>query len=256
MADSTRDATWPPPTWQTDVYPHEDHAHNFYVAQSTTRPLASILLLHEFPGIDGRITAFADQLARSFRVVMPSIFGEDGDPHWKGSLRQICVRREVHALAREGVSKDVGWLKDFVDAHVSTDRSAYGVVGMCFSGSFALALAVDHRVKAAVVAQPAVPFWPPSALGLSSADRNALAGRGDLCARGYRFTQDWKSPDAKLEAVKGLLGERAEVVRLASSDRAKHSTLTGVTADEKARADVQSFLESALAPSAPPAGDG
>ncbi len=246
----SNEEVWPPATWGTHTYPHGDHEHRFYVVGDALPRRPSILLLHEFPGIKPTIIRVAEQLGATFRVVMPSIFGRDGDPRLWDSLRQICVRKEIHAFAHDGASASVGWLKGFVDAHVSSDKASYGVVGMCFSGNFALALAVDERVKAAVVAQPALPLWPPSALGLSADDRRALASRGDLCVRGYRYERDCKSPDSKLRSAEELFGgNRMRVLRL-PTDKPRHSTLTDDVSDT-ALADLQEFLEEALLPPHP-----
>lgn len=202
-----------------------------------------MLLLHEFPGVSDNLVALADELAEDFRVVVPSILGRDGNPTAMDSLRQLCVRREVHLLAKHGASRSVEWLRDFVDAHVApaSDRP-YGVIGMCFTGNFALALAVDPRVRAAVVAQPATPAAPKQ-LGLSHEDRNRLAHRTDLVVHGYRFRRDCTSPAAKLTAAEELLGaERMRVFPLDTPDATKHSTLTGRWRSEEAIAAVRAFL--------------
>lgn len=241
-------ADWPPTGWVSATYEHDGHDHNYYVVGGDARPSGpSVLLLHEFPGLSSTITGFADRLARSFRVVVPSIFGDDGHPSGLRSLKQICVSREVRLLARHSVSTSVGWLRDFVDAHVAADGEPCAVVGMCFSGNFALALAVDRRVRAAVVAQPALPLWP-SALGLTPHDREAIAGRRDLCVRGYRFEGDWMSPRAKLDAVESLFGDDRIKVFPLETDRRRHSTLTGPEPSQFAVEDVEAFLCDRLGP--------
>lgn len=238
---------WPPPGWVAATFQHEGHDHDYYVVGGDARPAPpSVLLLHEFPGLGSTITAFADRLARNFRVVVPSIFGDDGHPSSLRSLKQICVSREVHILARHGVSASVRWLRDFVDAHVTAGGEPYAVVGMCFSGNFALALAVDRRVGAAVVAQPALPLWP-SALGLTAEDRATIAGRRDLCVRGYRFERDCMSPKAKLDAVESLFGDDRVTVFPGLTDGGPHSTLTGPEPSRFAVDDVEAFLRERLA---------
>lgn len=193
--------------------------------------------------ISANLVQLADTLASKFRVVVPSILGRDGDPTAGDSLRQICVRREVHLLARHGVSADVGWLRDFADEHVARrSGESYGVVGMCFTGNFALALAVDPRVNAAVVAQPTIPLWP-RALGLSAADRKTLRGRTDLRVQGYRFRCDPLSPAAKLASARGLLGpEKIRTFPLSEPNARQHSTLTGTWRNEEAVQGVMAFL--------------
>lgn len=243
-------ADWCPDGWQRGTFPHRDHSHAFYVIDRSRPGLAlpSVMLMHEFPGITIDLVQLADTLAQDFRVVVPSIFGRDGAPKAGESLKQICVRREVHALARHGVSAAVGWLRGFADEHVARQRDEpYGVIGMCFSGNFALALAIDPRVAAAVVAQPSLPVWP-CALGLSPDNRDTLQGRTDLGVQGYRFRRDWISPAAKLRAAERLLGlAKMQTFPLSEPNERQHSTLTGKSRNETAIEDVRSFLAQRLA---------
>jgi dienelactone hydrolase len=245
--DSADGNDWRPDGWLRGEYPHGDHAHAFYeIDRGGTPAKPSVLLLHEFPGISDNLVALANVLADDFRVVVPSILGRDGRPGAADSVRQLCVRREVHLFARDGVSRDARWLRDFADQHVAQDGNRYGVIGMCFSGNFALALAVDKRVAAAVVAQPAIPVVP-CALGLSFDDRQALRERTDLRVQGYRFRRDPTSPAAKLTAAENLLGTfRMQVFQLSEPNDRKHSTLTGGCRNEQAITGVRSFLRERL----------
>lgn len=250
MAEAGQAAEWGPKGWQRHTFPHHGHSHAFYVIDrgqpGTARP--SVMLLHEFPGIKPDLVQLANTLAENFRVVVPSIFGHDGEPKAAGSLKQICVQREVHLLARHTVSASVGWLRDFADEHVARRRNEpYGVIGMCFTGNFALALAVDPRVTAAVLAQPSIPVWP-WALGLSPEDRETLQNRTGLRAQGYRYRCDWMSPAAKLEAAERLLGpDKMKIFPLSRNSKQRHSTLTGACPSPVAIAGIQSFLAERLA---------
>jgi dienelactone hydrolase len=237
---------WCPSGWVRHEYVHGDHEHNFYVVDPTPTPSRrSVLLLHEFPGIDKRIVSLADRLSADFRVVLPSMFGVDGSLRAWDSVKQICVRREVHLIARGSASKSVVWLKDFIDKHVAPEESPYGVVGMCFSGNFALALAVDDQVKAAIVAQPSLPLFP-SSLGLSRSDQKRLKERTDLCVRGYRYYGDQISPAVKLASAARLLDPGRIQTFTLSAAQPTHSTLTGCRPSAFALADMQRFLVAAL----------
>lgn len=77
-------------------------------------------------------------------------------PSQLGTAARLCVRRELFALAMNRTSPAVDWLRGLAGCVVSPDGRQYGVIGMCMTGGFALALAVDQRVTAAVVAQPAL----------------------------------------------------------------------------------------------------
>jgi len=160
-------------------------------------------------------------------------------------VKQICVRKEVHFISRGSVSKSVEWLRDFIAKHVAPEESAYGVVGMCFSGNFALALAVDDQVKAAIVAQPSLPLFPTS-LGLSRGDQKTLKERTDLCVRGYRYYGDQISPAVKLASAARLLARGQIQTFTLSGAQPTHSTLTGSSPSEFALEDMQKFLVAAL----------
>lgn len=244
MAGGMSSPSWPPAGWVRDAYSHGDHEHAFYrVGFEPGREKPRVLLLHELPGIRSTIESFVQRLSARFVVTVPSIVGRDGTADWGETLRHICIRREVHAIAAGSVSRDVEWLKDFIEKHVVEGDSPFGVIGMCFSGNFALALAVDPRVKAAVVAEPVLPLWPP-ALGLSRDDQRALRERDDLQVRGYRFAKDCMSPAVKLISARRLLGgARAQVTTLPGRG---HSTLTA-DADEDALDSVETFLAERLA---------
>jgi len=260
--------SWPPAGWSNSVYRHGRRDHAFYVVQPEGRPRApAVLLLHEFPGISRHLVEFAAGLASEFLVVVPSIVGRDGSPSIGGSLAQLCIRREVHLLARNRASPALSWLRGLADEVVAgAAGSAYGVVGMCMTGGFALALAVDPRVRAAVVAQPALPLsrvlrrlpLPHSGeraadLGLSPADCDALRSRAQadtdrLCVRGYRFRDDWQSPATRMDSMTNLLGREAiRAVTLAEPRPDAHSTLTGPTRNREAVEEVVAFLRERLA---------
>ena len=205
--------------------------------------------MHEFPGISDNLVALADVLAEDFRVVVPSIVGRDGSATPLDSMRQICVRREVHIFARNGVSDSVAWLREFADAHVADSSGRpYGVIGLCLTGNFALALAVDPRVAAAVVGEPAIPVRP-SGLGLSADDRDRLAERADLRVQGYRFRYDCLSPGAKLDSAAAAARPSAcAVFTLTGPNQFGHSTLTGKWRSEAAIESTRAFLRSGSRP--------
>ncbi|WP_439592824.1 dienelactone hydrolase family protein [Microbacterium sp.] len=240
-------AAWLPSGWTREEYVEGDRSHVFYtVDRSGVESPPSVLLMHELWGINPDLLEFAEALAEDFRVVVPSIVGRDGSPTMVDTLTQICIRREVHLFARDGVSRAVPWLRRFATAHVGRG-GRYGVVGMCFSGNFALALAVDPDVAAAVVAQPAVPFF--AGLGLSDDDRRALGAREKLCVQAYRFDGDLLSREKTVALAEELLGDRRmDVRRLPKPAMMAHSTLTGEHRSTESVARVRAFLRERLTP--------
>ncbi|GAA1469914.1 dienelactone hydrolase family protein [Microbacterium thalassium] len=247
MTDSPTDRLWCPEGWRRDIFEHDGRTHVFYEAEHEKHPPSrpAVLLLHELPGIDRHLERLANTLSADFRVFVPSILGRDGDPGFIGSAREVCVRREVHMFGSGAASRSTGWLKAFAAQHLAP-QGRYGVIGMCFSGGYALALAVDEAVAAAVVAQHAAPLFPVGGLGLSQDDRDALEEHPDLRVRAYRFGCDAMAPASKAAAAKKLLKDRIVVTTLAKPRWRSHSTLTGPDASDRAIAEVREFLAERL----------
>jgi dienelactone hydrolase len=251
------DHAWLPERWRREVFEDPAGRERTYYEVVPPEPHGSVLLMHEFPGISDHLVRFANTLATKLRVVVPSIVGRDGQASLAGSVAQLCIRREIHVFATGRTSPAVTWLRALADQVVARDGRPYGVVGMCMTGGFALALAVDPRVQAAVVAQPALPFarigpipLPGLArreadLSLSAEDRQQLRDRVDaddgLCVRAYRFRDDETSPAARMSTLETLLGDAVEVTTLTEPRPDGHSTLTR-DRNDGAVAEVLAFL--------------
>ena len=91
------------------------------------------------------------------------------------SIGPACVSREFSAFALKKTSPITVWLRKLAAAeHERCGGPGVGVVGMCFTGGFALAMMVDDIVLAPVLSQPSLPF-PLSKkhkadIGISDAD--------------------------------------------------------------------------------------
>jgi dienelactone hydrolase len=104
-----------------------------------------------------------------------------------------------------------------------TPGKGVGVIGMCFTGGFALATAVDDTVRAPVLSQPSAPF-PVSAgrrrdPGVSAQELARVKERttnDGLCLLGLRFSEDIASPAARFDTLKARLGDAFEVIELDS----------------------------------------
>ena len=121
-------------------------------------------------------------------------------------------RPSSRSCARGKTSPIVGWLRSYA-ASVHADTGAdIGVVGMCLTGGFALAMAVDTHVVAPVVAHPALPFGFGSGrqadLGLSPSDLAAIKHRSDLAVKGVRFSCDLVAPARRFDRLQEELGDR------------------------------------------------
>jgi dienelactone hydrolase len=236
----------------------------------------AVLLLHEMPSFSWRTVKLANHIrAHGYRIVMPILVGGIRDEalgSWRGGLAlaaefsanavRICVSREFVALLQHRTSP----VRDFLLALARVEaaesgRPKVGVIGMCFSGGFALATAIDPVVGAAIASQPALPFamgplgWIPGQaadLGLSESDRLALVGRRDdpdFCVRALRYDTDRIAPAARVERIERELAPGATLIRIPARLPA-HSVLTDATdtgPDPSAGPAIKAALASVIA---------
>ena len=205
-----------------------------------------VILIPEMPGATPDVLGLGQHLVESgFHVVMPSPFGEPGRPQTVGytlrTLVRVCVSAEFRAFALGAERGFSGWLRALArDVATRTSGPGVGVIGMCFTGGFALAAAVDDTVLAPVMAEPAVPF-PISRTrradpGVSPAEliRVQERTRSDgLCVLGLRFSEDATVPRERFATISSALGDAFEVIELNSRPgnpggfaKSAHSVLT------------------------------
>jgi dienelactone hydrolase len=188
------------------------------------------VLIPEVPGITPEVLALADHLvAHGFTVVVPSPFGTPGAVATPGQIvkvvSRLCVSREFRAFALAAERPITGYLRGVAaDLAARTPGPGVGVIGMCFTGGFALAAAVDDVVLASVVSQPALPFPVGHARradpGVSEAEFARIEARTEndsLCVLGLRFSEDMASPRARFDTLRARLGDAFEVIELDSS---------------------------------------
>jgi len=132
----------------------------------------------------------------------------------------------------------MSWLRALARSeHERCGGPGVGVVGMCFTGGFGLAMAVDDSVIAPVLSQPSLPFAITksrrSDIQVSADEWRTILDRGDLCVLGLRFTGDRAVPAQRFRMLHEKLGDRFIAVELDSSKgnphghpAAAHSVLT------------------------------
>src|SRR5207245_4264103 len=114
------------------------------------------------------------------------------------SMIPACVSREFACFALRKTSPITAWLRALArQAHGECGGPGAGVVGMCFTGGFALAMMVDDVVLAPVLSQPSLPFPITRRhrrdVGLSDDDLARVKQRceaEDVCVLGLRFSAD------------------------------------------------------------------
>ena len=205
-----------------------------------------VVLIPEIPGMTPEVLGLAQHLVeRGFTVAVPSPFGTPEREATIGYtlrvLTRLCVSAEFRAFALNAHRPVTDFLRAVAaDLAVRTPGKGVGVIGMCFTGGFALATAIEESVLASVLSQPAVPFPPSRARrldpGASAAEMDAITARtagGGLCLLGLRFSEDASVPRARFAGLKEKLGDAFEVIELDSSpgntgsySRGAHSVLT------------------------------
>jgi dienelactone hydrolase len=183
-------------------------------------------------------------------------------------VARLCVSSEFRAFAT-GADRPIAHYLRAVAADLAarTPGPGVGVIGMCFTGGFALAAAADDSVLASVMSQPAVPFPLGRARqndpGLSEPELRVVAdraGRADLAVMGLRFSEDPACRKGRFDGLKERLGDAFEVIELDSGPgnaggfaKGAHSVLTAEVRElpdnqaALARERVVQFLTSRLA---------
>lgn len=205
-----------------------------------------VVLIPEIPGLTPEVLGLADHLVdQGFTVVVPSPFGTPGREgtigYTLGVVARLCVAAEFRAFAVGARRPITAYIRGVAaDLATRTPGRGVGVIGMCFTGGFALAAAVDDSVSASILSQPAAPF-PVGARrqadpSMSPAELAVVAGRasrGEVCAIGLRFSEDASVPPARFRTISDRLGDAFEVIELDSSPgnaggfpRRAHSVLT------------------------------
>jgi dienelactone hydrolase len=231
-----------------DSFPftHAGITHTVYRAGSGP----AVIVIHEMPNLHPGVTAFGERLVEAgYTVYLPSLFGTDGAPvtglAFVRTMTRMCISREFAMLA-DRTAPVVTWLRALAArAHEECGGPGVGAVGMCATGGFALAMAVDAAVLAPVLSQPATPMpvsaKKKAALGLDAADLARIKDRtaDGLCVLGLRFTADRGSPAERFARLRRELGDAFEAVEIDSSpgnpygiSQRAHSVLTLDLVDE------------------------
>ena len=154
-------------------------------------------------------------------------------PYVLSSISWGCISREFSTMALRRTSPITNWLRALARAvHAELGGPGVGVVGMCFTGGFALAMMVDDTVMAPVLSQPSLPFALSRAhrrdLGISDDDlarvkervRASAVDSGDgpgVCLLALRFTGDKLSPADRFQRLRDELGDGVVTVEIDSS---------------------------------------
>jgi dienelactone hydrolase len=232
-----------------------------------------VIVIHEIPGVHPGVIEFGRRLIEAgYTVYLPSLFGRPGEELTTGavvrSIVRVCVAREFSILA-DRTSPVASWLRALASkAPTECGGPGVGAVGMCLTGGFALAMAVEPAVLASIVSQPGLPAPVTArrraALGLDPGDLAAIRDRTrrGLCVLGLRFSNDKGCPAERFETLHHVLGDAFEGIEIDSSPgnpfgipTRAHAVLTVELVDEPGHPTrvaldrVLSFLNQQLQPS-------
>jgi dienelactone hydrolase len=195
-----------------------------------------VIIIHEFPGIEDSLVAFAQEVIdEGFTVMPPRLFGTPGAglsfANIAGDVGQFCVRREFSVFARGRTSPVAVWLRALARRlHEDVGGDGIGVIGMCFTGGFALAMMAGAPVIAPVIAEPSLPAGvglPRNAkargadLGLSPSDLDAVRS-GGCEVLGLHYRAD-PATGTRFDTLRRELGDRFLAVEFEGRG---HSVLT------------------------------
>ncbi|MFF0264167.1 dienelactone hydrolase family protein [Kribbella sp. NPDC004536] len=176
----------------------------------------AVVVMPEMPGISPDVARLARWVRDAgFTVYVPSLFGVDGAyptaEEGEKIVRRACVSAEFRAFAGGGTSPVSSWLRGLARiALAESGGPGVGAIGLCFTGNFALTMALEPAVIAPVVNHPSLPLDAPGELELSAADAEAIADRfrrEDLQVLGYRFEGDRWCTGQRFAAYERLLGD-------------------------------------------------
>ncbi|MGW0197184.1 dienelactone hydrolase family protein [Nonomuraea sp. NPDC003201] len=236
----------------------------------------AVVLMPEMPGISPDVLRLARWLRDAgFTVYVPSLFGIDGAyPTVEGGtevVRRACVSAEFRAFAGGGTSPVTAWLRGLArQAHTECGGPGVGAIGLCFTGNFALTMALEPAVIAPVVNHPSLPLDDPAGLEISDEDAHAVRDRitrDGLKVLAYRFDDDRWCTGQRFAAYQALLGDAFDgrVLPGGSANTSPppffgdvvgtpHSVVTAHLVDEeghptlKARDEIVAFLTDRLSP--------
>ena len=253
----------------------DDDLHDFetttFTADGKTRTVfrtgsgPAVIVMTEMPGISPRVLDFARRVASiGCTAVVPHLFGvpgRDPNPESTGgmvktlayglsSMVPMCVSREFTVFATGKTSPVISWLRALAASeHARCGGPGVGAVGMCFTGGFALAMAVDDRMLAPVLSQPSLPFSLTKkhkhSIDISPADLDIVKGRcaaEGLQVMGMRFKSDRFVPEERFQFLREQLGDAFVAVELEDDDAnpaaamKPHSVLTEHLIDEDGQA--------------------
>ena len=190
-----------------------------------------VVILQELAGVTPELLYFATRLSdEGFTVWLPVLAGPAPATTALDRTRAMvatCLSHEIHLFATRRTSPMANSLRALTrHAAQHCGTAGAGVIGMCWTGGFALALAADKSVLGAVAAQPSLPLGTPltprcrRSLGMDESDIRTVQDRlatGEVEIYLTRFTDDWISPRERIAALEKAWGSTGITIDQLSS---------------------------------------
>jgi dienelactone hydrolase len=258
--------------WTSAPFSAAGLTYEVFTREPASGPGPGVVLMPEIPGMTPAVMGLGNHLVREgFTVVVPSLFGEPGRAMSAGyalsTFAKACITREFAAFARRADRPIAEYVRALArDLHGRVGGPGVGVIGMCFTGGFALASAVEPAVLAPVASQPTLPLPLGTArrrdIGMSEREEAAVAERvrtEGLCLLGLRFTEDAMAGGERFTALEAAFGPGWRAIPIDSGEgnphgigKREHSVLTSADVEKPghptnaARAEVTAFLRERL----------
>jgi dienelactone hydrolase len=226
--------------------------HQLYVKNGGGPP---VMLLHELPGLVDPDLETARRLADlHYTVIAPLLFGDPGGKgDSRGNLRHVCDVDQFACGHGNVTSPHIYWLRQLSHAvrEQWPEGKGVGVIGMCLTGAFPIAMLRSTPVAAAVLCQPTIPFnlFTPlglftdsRALGIHKEDLLYATSKSTVPLLGIRYTGDRLSRRQRFDRMTDDFKER--FYRLDLNGK-QHSSL-GKAFCQEAFLEVESFLNQFL----------
>ena len=180
-----------------------------------------VVLLQELPNQTPQFFELAKRIAdHGYTVWCPHLFGVPGTPfsalNAGQKLLRFCVSREFKVFSQKQSSPIVDWLRDL--CKMIGENTDVGVIGMCFTGNFALALIDEPYIKAPVLSQPSLPYGlTPSLRKALHTEESTLLNPHQTDVLALRFSNDLLCPRSRFSELKAVLGDHFNSLELNSS---------------------------------------
>jgi dienelactone hydrolase len=230
------------PGWEAFEFRNNDISHPVFVRGKGP----GVVLIHELPGLTRQCVALAERLVvAGYCVFMPLLFGRPNEDALLRNTLRMCISREIWIFRSRQTSPVVDWLRALCrKTRDQCGGPGVGVIGMCLTGNFAIALLADECVLAPVTCQPSLPLgFSGSAreLAMSPEDLDAVKTRArklEITLLGFRFNDDRICRTEKFERIKEELGSQFDANTLPG---AGHCVLTHDFIDESGHPTKQAL---------------